>query len=60
MYASAFVGALLQGKDAFTAAKIAADYTVRCIEVTKDDAEHWYGVKFEKAIPELISAIYAE
>lgn len=60
VYASAFVGALLQGKDAFTAAKIAADYTVRCIEVTKDDAEHWYGVKFEKAIPELISAIYAE
>lgn len=60
VYASTFVGALVRGKDAFTAAKIAADYTVRCIELTKEDAEHWYGVKFEKAMPELISAIYAE
>ena len=60
VYASTFVGALVNGKDAFTAAKIAADYTVRCIELTKDDKEHWYGVKFEKAIPELLSAIYAE
>ena len=60
VYASAFVGALMNGKDAFTSAKIAADYTVRCIEITKEDAEHWYGVKFEKVMPELISAIYAE
>ena len=58
VYASTFVGALVRGKDAFTAAKIAADYTVRCIELTKEDTEHWYGVKFEKAMPELISAIY--
>ena len=58
VYASAFVGALMNGKDAFTSAKIAADYTVRCIEITKEDAEHWYGVKFEKVMPELISAIY--
>ena len=59
VYASTFVGALVRGKDAFTAAKIAADYTVRCIELTKEDTEHWYGVKFEKAMPELISAIYS-
>ena len=60
VYASTFVGALINGKDAFTAAKIAADYTVRCIELTKGDTEHWYGVKFEKAMPELISAIRQE
>ncbi|MBE6507097.1 MAG: pyridoxamine kinase [Methanocorpusculum parvum] len=60
VYASTFVGALINGKDAFTSAKIAADYTVRCIEITKGDTEHWYGVKFEKAMPELISAIHAE
>ena len=59
VYASTFVGALVRGKDTFTAAKIAADYTVRCIELTKEDTEHWYGVKFEKAMPELISAIYS-
>lgn len=60
VYASTFVGALVRGKDAFTAAKIAADYTVRCIEITKEDTEHWYGVKFEKEMPYLISAISAE
>lgn len=54
VYASAFVGALLRGKTAYEAAKIAADYTVLCIENTQDDPEHWYGVKFETALPELM------
>ena len=54
VYASAYVGAALQGFTPYDAAKLAADYTVRCIENTQDDASHWYGVKFETAIPELI------
>ncbi len=58
VYASTFVGALMNGKDAFTAAKIAADYTVRCIEATMGDTEHWYGVKFEKEMPYLIGAVF--
>lgn len=57
VYASTFTGALLSGFSTFEAAKIAADYTVLCIEKTVDDASHWYGVKFEKAIPELISML---
>ncbi len=57
VYASAFVGASLQGVPAFEAAKLAADYTVLCIEKTQGDAEHWYGVKFETAIPELIDML---
>lgn len=57
VYASAFVGALMRGKTTFESAKIAADYTVKCIENTQGDAEHWYGVKFETAIPELIKMI---
>lgn len=57
VYASAFVGALLRGKSAFEAAKLAADYTVSCIELTQDDPAHWYGVKFELALPELIKAL---
>ena len=57
VYASAFVGAWLGGKDIFESARIAADFTVRSIEYTLDDAEHWYGVKFEKALPALIEAI---
>lgn len=54
VYASAFVGAYLNGKTAFEAAKIAANYTVQCIENTQDDPDHWYGVKFETALSTLI------
>ena len=60
VYASAFVGAYLQGKSAYDAAVLAADYTVLCIEKTQSDASHWYGVKFETAIPELISGLHDE
>ena len=54
VYASAFVGALLQGRSAYDAAVLAADYTLRCIEVTQGDPAHWYGVKFELALPDYI------
>ena len=57
VYASAFTGALLHGKTPCEAAKIAADFTVRCIEYTNDDPTHWYGVKFEPILPELIRAL---
>ena len=51
VYAAAFVGALLNGKSAYDAAVIAADYTLLCIEATQGDADHWYGVKFEAELP---------
>ena len=54
VYAAAFVGALENGFGAYDSAVLAADYTVRCIEVTQGDAAHWYGVKFELALPEFI------
>ena len=54
VYAAAFVGALENGLGAYDAAVLAADYTVRCIELTQGDAAHWYGVKFELALPEFI------
>lgn len=57
VYASAFTGALLKGKDIFDAAKIAADYTVLCIEKTQGDPAHWYGVKFETALPDLLQML---
>lgn len=57
VYASAFVGALENGFPAFDSAKIAADYTLECIEKTKGDDSHWYGVKFESALPYLIKAL---
>lgn len=57
IYASAFTGALMNDKDIFEAAKIAADYTVKCIINTQDDKEHWYGAKFETAIRDLIDML---
>lgn len=57
VYASAFMGALMREKSVLDAAKIAADYTVLCIENTQDDPEHWYGVKFEPVLPELIKCL---
>ena len=57
VYASAFAGALFRGKTLFESAKIAADYTVRCIEFTQNDKTHWYGVKFEPLLPTLIQAL---
>ena len=39
------------------AAKIAADYTVKCIINTVDDADHWYGAKFETALRDLMDML---
>jgi len=57
IYASAFTGALLNDKDIFEAAKIAADYTVKCIINTQGDADHWYGAKFETALGDLMGML---
>ena len=54
VYASAFVGALENGFAPYEAAVLAADYTVKCIEITQGDPTHWYGVKFELALPDFI------
>ena len=58
VYASAFVGAYMNGKPAYEAAKIAADYTVQCIKNTQGDPDHWYGVKFEEVLPDLIKSLF--
>lgn len=57
VYASAFVGALMNGRSVFDSAKIAANYTVKCIENTQGDADHWYGVKFETALSDLMGML---
>jgi len=54
VFASAFVGAYLHGKPALEAGKIAADFTLECIQNTLDDPAHAYGVKFEP----LLHALY--
>lgn len=54
VFASSFTGAYVNGRSLEESAKIAVDFTVKSIECTVDDQTHWYGVKFEKALPELI------
>ena len=57
VYSSTMFGALLLGKSLEESIKIAVDNTVNCIKHTMGDASHWYGVKFEECIPELIKMI---
>ncbi len=56
-YASAFVGALLRGKSAYDAARIAADFTVECIKETAKLDNHWYGAAFAPALGKLIEML---
>ncbi len=59
IYASAFVGALLRGKDAADAIRIAADYVLACIGYTTELPDHWYGAAFEPLLPTLIRTLEA-
>jgi pyridoxine kinase len=55
LFASVFAGALLRGKTALQAAAIAAD--VVCLAIPATPEEHWYGVCFEKVIPDLVGLL---
>ena len=57
IFSSTFSGAYFLGKSLEEAARIAVDYTVAAIKTTEGDTAHWYGVRFEKALPELIKMI---
>ena len=55
IFSSSFAGALVRGKSVYESAAIAADFVVETIRQTVTDKDHWYGAKFEKAIPYLVS-----
>lgn len=57
VYASAFAGALMRGKTLLDSASIAADFVVESMKKTLGDDSHFYGVKFEKAIPFLVNRL---
>ena len=57
VYASSFVGALMRGKTAAEAARIAADFVVRCLRFTAKIENHHYGVAFEPLLGELIEML---
>ena len=57
VYSSAFVGALMRDVGATNAACVAADFVVDSIKATVDDKDHWYGVKFETQIANLVKTL---
>ena len=54
MFAACFTGALMQEKTLNEAVRIAAEFTCLSIAKTAENPAHWYGVKFETALPDLI------
>ena len=58
VFASVFAGAVLRGKSALEASALAADIVCSALEAT--DPDHWYGVSFEKVIPNLVDRFRSE
>lgn len=57
IFASAFVGAMLNGHGTEQSARIAADFTLLSIKETVKNPAHWYGVKFETVLGEYIKML---
>lgn len=57
VFSSVFFGSLLREKSLYDSVKIAVDNTVGCIRHTMGDDKHWYGVKFEECIPDLVKML---
>ncbi|MBQ6986673.1 MAG: pyridoxamine kinase [Oscillibacter sp.] len=58
LFSSVCVGAVLRGRTLQEAVQIAADYTAHTIRVTLENpAKPWYGVDFERTLPDLIGAL---
>lgn len=57
VFASTFAGALCRGYSIPDCAKLAADMVIESMQATLEDKSHWYGVKFEKALPWLIKQV---
>jgi len=58
IFASCLTGSWMQEKPLPEAVKIAADFTLQCIQNTHAAPAHWYGVKFETALPNLIKTLF--
>ena len=57
VFAASFTGALLRGRTPLEAAQLAADFTLLAMKHTFKDESHWYGTKFEKALPMLVNEL---
>lgn len=54
IFAACFTGSLLQGHTMMDSIQISAEFTRKSIENTIKSSDHWYGVKFETVLPELM------
>ncbi len=57
IFAACFTGSLLQGCSMMDSVRISADFTRKSIENTIKNSDHWYGVKFETVLPELMARL---
>lgn len=57
LFAACLTGAIASGKDLHKAVQIASEFTCKCIENTFAAPAHWYGVKFETALPYLLTLL---
>ena len=57
LFAACLTGAIASGKDLHKAVQIASEFTCKCIENTFAAPAHWYGVKFETALPYLLDLL---
>ena len=54
LFAAAFTGLLLTGKNVYDSACCAANFTCKAIARTAAHRTHWYGLQFEPILPELM------
>lgn len=54
MFSSVLTGAMMQGRDVYDAAVLAAEFVARAAEATFQAPAHAYGVKFETVLPWLM------
>lgn len=55
IFAACFTGALMQGYSLRNSVEISANFTRKSIENTEKSSDHWYGVKFETVLPDLMA-----
>ena len=60
LFAACFTGVLLRGHSLSDAVRIAADYTARCVLLTREAPGRRYGIRFEEALPWLVRALEKE
>lgn len=57
IFAAVLAGSLTRGLPLEKSLQNAVDFTVECIRCTQGDDSHYYGVRFEEALPRLLSMI---